>query len=91
MVSVKPLYLSEHWSPSVKWTMEHPKIPLGLQVCVSRKKTVMHADNAVALTSGLLAVRGCKCVDMCLFNYGDVPLVREALKRPCAIPARRSE
>lgn len=59
MVSVKPLYLSEHWSPSVKWRMEHPKIPLGLQVCVSRKKTVMHADNAVALTSGLLAVRGC--------------------------------
>ena len=28
---------------------------------------------------------------MCLFNYGDIPIVREALKKLCTVPARGSE
>ena len=74
--------------------MKHPKIPLGLKVFKSIKKTMMgvlHADDAMVLTSSLLPVRGCKFVDMCLFNYEDVPTVREALKRLFTIPPRRAE
>ena len=52
---------------------------------------VLHVDDAMALTSRLLPVRGCKFADMCLFNYEDVPIVREALKRPFTIPPRRAE
>lgn len=94
MVSVKLLYHSEHQLLSSKWRKQHPKIPLGLKVCESIKKTVMSvldADDAMALTSSLLPVRGCRFVDMCLFNYEDVPIVREALKRPFTIPPRRAE
>lgn len=79
---------------SSKWRMKHPKIPLGLKVCETVKKTMMgvlHVDDSMALTSRLLPVRGCKFADMCLFNYEDVPIVREALKRPFTIPPRRAE